>query len=1047
MNPNKRLFQSLVLLIALPSALFAADPPRPTWIWHPNDGASATNGEIRLFRKVFTVDQKIQKAVLTVAADNSADIFLNEKMAIAARGYERASATDVTGQLKNGTNLFAVRGLNDNGPAGFLLRLEITLENKEKIFVVSDTSWITGVPVPEDRSAWRGWKWIPSDSWVAAKDVRSSGGDAWKDALKPASATPADEIATAPGFKIELLRSSAPGEGSWICMTVDQKGRLIISPQRDDQSLLRVTLSRGKVAKVEPVPAPLRQAMGMCYAHDSLYVNGHGPKGTGLYRLIDANRNDLFETNEVHFLKKFEGEGEHGYHAVVEGPDKMMYVMNGNHTKVPEGVTKDSPHQRYGEDLFLPRQWDANGHAVGILAPGGYVVRTDPAGKNWELMLAGFRNSYDFDFNADGEMFTFDSDMEWDWGLPWYKPTRVIHCVTGGEYGWRSGTSNEPEYYADTLPATVDIGIGSPTGVKFGTKSKYPEKYQKAFYAMDWSYGRILAVHLTPNGATYSGTAENFVKGKPLNVADLEFGKDGAMYFITGGRGTQSGLYRVSYIGGEPKATKETADTKRARQSAERAAGEARKLRQQLEAYHGKNNPVALGTAWPHLGSPDRFIRNAARIAVESQDLALWKSRALAEKNPQAGLVALMAVARCGGRDTQNDLLVALSKFKNDSLTLDQVLEKLRIYEVSFARQGKPEPIQARRVAEELNPLYPSKDQRFNHELSQLLVFLEAPDYVTKTLDLLARAKTQEEQIHYIFQLRNAKSGWTTEQRQKYFGWFTQIKQSGKGEVTYPAGAPYNVWTNQALAIKSHPQQLIQWFKDVGREYGDGSSFSKFLINIRKDAVAKLTSTDRKALSSVLEEGIDAAPWKPTMERKFVQEWTVEEIAPQLDKVATGRDFRSGKAAFNDAQCIACHRFGNEGGSVGPELTGVGSKYSRRDILESLIEPSKVVSDQFQNSIIVKKDGDDVSGRITDENKDRIIVLPNMLSPEVTVEVPVSEIAKREPSKVSPMPTGLLNNLTQDEILDLLAYMEASGRAGASNFKRDRPQARSERNE
>src|SRR5205823_10697440 len=92
-----------------------------------------------------------------------------------------------------------------------------------------------------------------------------------------------------------------------------------------------------------------------------------------------------------------------GYHAVVEGPDKKIYVMNGNHTKLVDDILPDSPHQHYNEDFLLPRQWDAGGHAVGILAPGGHILRTDKDGKNWELMLAGFRNSYDFDFNVDCE--------------------------------------------------------------------------------------------------------------------------------------------------------------------------------------------------------------------------------------------------------------------------------------------------------------------------------------------------------------------------------------------------------------------------------------------------------------------------------------------------------------------------------------------------------------------------------------------------------------------------------------------------------------------
>ena len=174
------------------------------------------------------------------------------------------------------------------------------------------------------------------------------------------TATPAETLTTLPGFKAELLHSAEQGEGSWICMTIDSKGRLIVSPQADDQPLLRFSLSRsGHVEKIEKIPAPVHQAMGLLYAHKSLYVNGHGPDGSGLYRLIDADHNDRFDTNEVHFLKQFHGEGEHGSHAVVLGPDKMIYVMEGNHTKLPSGLEENSPHKNYQEDFLLPRQWDA----------------------------------------------------------------------------------------------------------------------------------------------------------------------------------------------------------------------------------------------------------------------------------------------------------------------------------------------------------------------------------------------------------------------------------------------------------------------------------------------------------------------------------------------------------------------------------------------------------------------------------------------------------------------------------------------------------------
>jgi len=1004
---------ALICLLA-----FGLQAQTPEWIWYPNHGQTSTNSETRYFRKTFPISGKVKTAILSVAADDSAEVFCNDKRELKANGWAGATCADVTAQLKSGNNLIAIRGKNDTAVACVIARLEITLADGRKQTLVTDQTWQASAV---EEPGWQSPQFKPSGSWVAAVSLGRLGMEPWGDALKIPRATSAENLTVLAGFKVQLLHSALVNEGSWICMTVDPKGRLIISPQKDDQPLLRVALDRaGEVVNIETIPAPVHQAMGLCGAHDSLYVNGHGPNGTGLYRLIDANLNDRFDTNEVHFLKKFAGEGEHGYHAVVEGPDGMIYVMNGNHTKVPEGISPDSPHQHYEEDLLLPRLWDATGHAVGVLAPGGQILRTDPAGKHWELLLAGFRNSYDFDFSPDGEIFTFDSDMEWDWGLPWYRPIRIIHCVSGGEYGWRSGSAKRPIYYADTLPPTVNIGIGSPTGVKFGTKSDFPEKYKSALFAMDWSYGRILAVHMLPRGASFIANFETFVQGKPLNVTDLEFGLDGAMYFITGGRGTQSGLYRVSYVGAEEPA-KETDEVLSIRASLAAAGERERKLRHQLEAYHGRKNPVAIGVAWPHLSSPDRFIRNAARVAIESRDVKLWKSRALVETDPQAAVTALLALARCGDRETQNDLLYSLQRFPLALLSEDQLLEALRVLELSFARQGKPDGFLARQVVDELEPLYPANSEAVNRELVQLLVFLESPNVAAKTLALVDRAKSREEQIHYIFCLRNLKSGWTLEQRQKYFDWFVQSR---------------TVDTSETAGVRTHPVELLRWFKDVDRDYSDGVSFAKYLLNIRKDALSTLTAADRTALGQVIKENLDVAAWKESRKRSFVKQWTVADLEPDLDRVGSGRDFLEGKNAFNDAQCILCHRFGNEGGSVGPELTAAASKYSRRDILQSMLEPSKVVSDQYQNYTIVKKNGETETGRITDENDDRIVVLPNPLEAESRVEIKKTDIARRLPSNISPMPEGLLNGLSYDEILDLLAYIEAVGKSGAKNFKK-----------
>jgi putative heme-binding domain-containing protein len=622
------------------------------------------------------------------------------------------------------------------------------------------------------------------------------------------------------------------------------------------------------------------------------------------------------------------------------------------------------------------------------------------------LLLGGFRNAYDLAFNSDGELFTFDSDMEWDWGTPWYRPTRVNHCVLGGEYGWRSGTAKWPDYYADSLSTTVDIGIGSPTGVKFGTDAGFPVKYRRALFIQDWSYGRILAVHLEPLGATYNGTFENFIAPKsltqegsrtPLNVSDLEFGKDGAMYFITGGRGTLSGLYRVRYTGPDAlPATTPLPDMDHP------TAAAARDLRHKLEAFHGRQDTAAIDFAWPHLNSDDRWIRYAARIAIESQNLPLWRERALSESRPTAALTALFALARVGGPETQPALLGRLQAFPMAGLSEEQKLAKLRLIQLSFLRQGAPSRELRQLAISKLSPLYPAESEPVNRELCRLLVFLEAPDVVPRTLSLIARAPTQEDQLHYILHLRNLKNGWSLEERRQFFSWF-----------------------NQDHSTLKHAHELVQWFRDVRRNYTDGASFSKYLVNIRQEAIKTLSEEERAKLAPVL-SGETTVAISTAPQRAFVREWTVEALLPALDEVSGGRSFARGRQAFTDAQCLACHRFGNLGGSVGPDLTAVASRFTRRDLLESIIDPSRVVSEQFQNTTVITRDGDRISGRLVDEDDRRIALLTNPYTVDRT-EVLKSNIKERGHSEISPMPEGLVNILAREEILDLLAYLESDG--------------------
>lgn len=811
-------------------------------------------------------------------------------------------------------------------------------------------------------------------------------------------ATPASEIKVPDGFKVELLRSAATSEGSWVAMEKDAKGRLIISPQ-DEQPLQRVTLKAdGSVDSISPIQVRqgdktvrIGSAMGLLWAWDSLYVSGAGPEGLALYRLRDTNDDDVFESVEV--LKKLDGmAGEHGSHALAKGPEGMLYWLHGNFVGVPRDISPESQHRNYRDDVVLPRGEDGNGFGRGMKPPGGFVLRGDKDGKNWQLWAGGMRNAYDFAFNRDGELFTFDSDMEWDWSMPWYRATRIYHLVSGGDYGFREGTAKWPAYYPDSLPPTLDVGIGSPTGTMFGYGAKFPKKYEEALYAMDWSYGRIFAIHLKPQGASYSATKEDFVRGKPLNVTDMVVGNDGAMYFTTGGRKTQSGLYRVSYVGAANDAS--VAD----------AGKDARELRRKLEALHGRKEERAVDFTWPHLKSPDRWIRYAARVAIESQPVSSWAERALAEEDKAAGLTALLALARYGDRGQQNELIEALGRLAEKRFEGAEVLEALRVLQVSFARMGKPEGDMGNGVIEALDRRYPSQSAEANREIAQLLIFLQGPDVVEKTLKLVKDSATFEDQMFYMFHLRTLKSGWSRAQREQYFAWFNQAPK----------------------AKKEHPAEAVAWFKEAGREYSDGSSFPRFIANARGDAVASLTDQERNDLASIISRGDQQTLPKPR-ERKFVKEWRTADVLGDLDQISRGgRNFQRGRQAFIDAQCLACHRMRDEGGSVGPDLTAVASRFARKDILESVIEPSKVNSEQYAATDFVLKNEDEVSGRILEENDERFIVLTNPLA-NVRTEVKKSEVAKRTMGKLSVMPEGLVNTLTKDEILDMIAYMEAAG--------------------
>ena len=453
-----------------------------------------------------------------------------------------------------------------------------------------------------------------------------------------------DDFTLADGFEAELVYAVPDGQGSWVSLTTDPKGRLIACDQYG--AIYRITLNDGR-AEVAPLDLNLGAAQGLLCAFDSLYVMSSGMKNgkfksePGLYRLRDTNGDDQYD--KVEYLQRIFGRGEHGAHAIVLSPDKKsLFICAGNMTGLPPLSGSRQP-QVWQEDQVIKRFLDPRGHATTLRAPGGWICKTDPEGKSFELFANGFRNAYDIAFDPNGELFTFDSDMEWDIGLPWYRSTRVCHVVSGAEFGWRSGSGKWPEYYADSVAPILNVGPGSPTGVTFGTGAKFPAKYQNAFFISDWSYGAIYTVHLTPNGASFTATKERFCAAPALPITDIVVNPaDGNIYFAIGGRRSDSALYRIKYVGAESTAP-----------ATYPAPTQLALERRKLEAGHMPNATIDLESTLKALSSTDRSIRYAARIAIENQPSSNW-SKNISSQPTQTKLELAMALARVAPKELLN---------------------------------------------------------------------------------------------------------------------------------------------------------------------------------------------------------------------------------------------------------------------------------------------------------------------------------------------------------------------------------------------------------
>lgn len=824
------------------------------------------------------------------------------------------------------------------------------------------------------------------------------------------------------GFSLEeIYHPSANEQGSWVALaqgpngiiySCDQYGKIYsFAPPKKGEQLSKKDIT--------PLDIEIGQAHGLLWAFNSLYVSVNkrweedSDYGSGIYRILDIDGDGVLDQSTM--LLKLQGDGEHGPHSLVLSPDgDEIYFIAGNHTLVPDVLKNNSRlPNNWNEDNLIPTYLDARGHANDIKAPGGWVAKFNPEGTEWELISAGYRNPFDIAFNNDGELFTYDSDMEWDIGMPWYRPTRICHVVPGSEYGWRTGSGKWPAYYPDNLPVVHNLEQGSPTAVLSAASLNFPSKYKNGLLVMDWSFGTVYFIDLVPKGSSYEANREQFFSGTPLPLTDMISGSDGNLYFATGGRNLDSHFYRLTYTG---------SDTSEVDIAENDENKQLRELRRTLESFQKNVAEEGISLAWENLNHDDRFIRYASRMVLEHANFDAWKDLFTSETDATKLINASIAVARTDDPQHQQLIYEKLNPIQLETISKENQLGLLRAYSLSFIRMGKPANVMGNAIAKKLNNYFPHANNSVNRELSQILLYLEA-DGITKGLvdqlikhteertvsegvELLDEETTlrseqygeiireiiaqmpPSEAIYYGMLLSNAEKGWTKDLRETYFSWFYDVLGS-KGGMSFKAYME-NV---RQRAVSHVPESEKEYFQEISGEYSP------------TDAVADLPQP--KGPGDTYTAGdIQDIVWNEEMK---------------------GGDFEAGKRAFEAAMCVLCHRIRGEGGAAGPDLTQAYTKFGTYDLIHAIVSPNDEISDQYAHTLFELKDGKNLAGRIQSENGDEVVLMPNPYNETYSVSIKKEEIVQRGPSPISPMPGGLLNRLNPQEIKDLFKYLQSGG--------------------
>jgi putative heme-binding domain-containing protein len=170
-------------------------------------------------------------------------------------------------------------------------------------------------------------------------------------------------------------------------------------------------------------------------------------------------------------------------------------------------------------------------------------------------------------------------------------------------------------------------------------------------------------------------------------------------------------------------------------------------------------------------------------------------------------------------------------------------------------------------------------------------------------------------------------------------------------------------------------------------------------------------------------------------DRRPRTEWKFDDLAEAAANLKHGRSYAQGKELFKIANCHACHKLEGVGQEYGPNLTEFDTKWTPLEVWKEMVDPSARINEKYQSYVFQLASGKTVTGLIVRETADAYQVAENPIAGAAPIVLKKDDVEAREKSPTSLMPKGLLDKLSRDEILDLLAYVASRGRSDHPLFR------------